>query len=60
MEGKENPEVSKAAEVCKMGNLHLFKMLSVKAQQTPSQINFAHFQRPLMDMNTDVFSGSCK
>lgn len=53
-------QVSKAAEVCKMGNLPLFKVLSVKAQKTPSQINFAHFQRSLIDVNTDVFSGSCK
>lgn len=53
-------KVSKAAEVCKIGNLHLLKMLSVKAQKTPSQINFAHFQRPLMEVNTDVYSGSLK
>lgn len=34
---------SKTTEVCKLRNPCLFKMLSVKAQKAPSQINFAYF-----------------
>lgn len=58
--GRKNLKGSKRAEVCELGNPCLFQMLSVKAQKAPSQINFAYFQRPLMDVSTDVFSGNQK
>jgi len=61
VEGKKKNLIgSKTAEVCKLGNPCLFKMLSAKAQKAPSQINFAYFWKPLMDVNTVVFSANCK